>query len=170
MSQRLPWMSALERRHQKRFRSTESEPRRSVKVPGGWATVSAVVGVVFAIMASLLIFNEIQRAREGVEASGVVVKRWSGNKSTDYADVVFTTSTGQRVQASISQENWLEMPKVGTRVQVRYVPSRPEYIAVDAQRPMIDGFVAPVLSLVFASLFVTFAFVTWRRTRVAGTR
>ncbi|WP_141578559.1 DUF3592 domain-containing protein [Actinomadura sp. WMMA1423] len=169
MSQR-PWMSALQRRHQERLRTTASEARRPVEVPGGGAAVLAVLALMFAMIASVLVFDEVQRAREGLETSGVVVNRGSGNKSTKYADVVFTTSTGRRVRASIGQDGWVEMPKVGARVRVRYVPSRPERTAVDAKRPTITGFAAPVLSLGVASLCVTFAFMTWRRTRAAGTR
>ncbi|QKW33735.1 DUF3592 domain-containing protein [Actinomadura sp. NAK00032] len=119
--------------------------------------------VIFTLIASVFIVKEALRARDGVETSGVVVKRWSGHKSTDYADVVFTTSTGRRVRASINQDDWAEMPKVGTRARIRYSPSRPEFTAVDARRPMIDGLVVPVLSLGFATIFAIHAFVARRR-------
>lgn len=164
MGQR-PWMAALERRHQKRFRTPEPKPRRTIRLPA--ATIPVAAAVFFTLIASVFIFKEVLRARDGVETSGVVVKRWTGHKSKDYADVVFTTSTGRRVRASISQEDWVEMPKVGTRVRIRYAPSRPEFTAVDAGRPMIDGLFVPVLSLGAASVFATYAFVTWRRGRAS---
>lgn len=123
-------MSALERRRRARFRMTRRR-RRAVPIPGGLATFVVALGVFFGVAASL----ETQAAWGGAEASGAVVKTWADAKGTGYADVVFTTSPGRRVRASIKEDGWAEMPKVGEQVRVWYQPARPVDSAVDARRP-----------------------------------
>lgn len=160
---RRSWMSRLEQRHQKRLRTSDQTSRKPVDVPGGRTTLLVGVAVLYALLASPFIVNEVQRAREGVEAPAVVVKRRSGKY--DYVDVVFTTSTGRRVRASVGNSDWREVPKVGARVRVRYVPSRPESTAIDAERPRGAGIFVPALLLFFSSIFAIHAVIDRRRTR-----
>ncbi|MBO2445942.1 DUF3592 domain-containing protein [Actinomadura barringtoniae] len=120
-------------------------------------------------IASWLIFDEVQREEKGVEAPAVVVKRWSGSKD-DFADVVFTTATGRQVKATIRDDEWAEMPKVGAHVRVRYVPSWPEDSAVDAHRPLTSKLMGPVLLLSLALMCALGPILTRRRKKAIDAR
>ncbi|WP_160147033.1 DUF3592 domain-containing protein [Thermomonospora echinospora] len=140
--------------------------RRAVPIPGGLTTFTVALGVLLGVAASF----EIQAVWGGAEASGAVVKTWADAKGTGYADVVFTTSQGRRVRASVKEDGWAEMPKAGERVRVWYQPARPVDSAVDARRPGLGvGWQEhAVIWLITVGVFGTMAYRY--RTKDAGAR
>src|SRR5687768_15508594 len=123
---------------------------RIIGRPGVDVTIMVVASGLLATFAGKLAFDAIELEREGVTADGIVVEQRRKG-----ADVVFTTAAGQRVRASIDRDEWegSSLPKAGTKVRIRYVPSRPAHGAIDARG---DNFGAIFGAALFGAVAVAF--------------
>ncbi|WP_433333050.1 DUF3592 domain-containing protein [Spirillospora sp. CA-294931] len=135
------------------------------------AAFFAVVGVTMLVLTVIHVQDEVRLAREGEEAPGVVVKRWSERKDR-YADVDFTTSAGKRVRVSLNESNWDGMPKVDEKVRVRYARSDPKGSAIGTERGMLTAYGIPVFTVLFAGFCMLFVYpwlvrgwAAWKRHR-----
>ncbi|MFD0684321.1 DUF3592 domain-containing protein [Actinomadura fibrosa] len=117
----------------------------------GTVVIAVLTGLVVAFAVSSTL-DAVERERKSIEADGTVVKRWLERK-TSYADVVFTTAAGARIQTSISQGDWASMPKVGDKVRLRYLPAKPADGVADARQNRFDRHRMPILYWAIVAAF-----------------
>lgn len=164
MSRQRSWMSAIERRHQARLAgSTEPARPRERRISG--AKARAIAAVVFAALGLVSLVPQLRLQSDGAEADAVAVAKWTGHKSTEYTDVVFTTPQGRRVRASIPQDRWADdAPKIGSHVRIRFERSNPDN-AADARQRSFVRYLPSAMLLGFAGAFAIWAYRVRRKKR-----